>query len=105
LCQLDPLIYEGRELLWNRSSGLHTDSQDPPLGWAILAAFGDFTDGVIELPNLGLKIRYGPGDVVAIRGKVIPHEVPDTYKGQRISIPHFTHSTTWRAVGNMSVFI
>jgi hypothetical protein len=105
MMDIDPLIYEGRELIFNRSSGIHTDSQDPPLSWAILAAFGAFTDGYVDVPKLGLRIRYGPGDVVAIRGRVIPHSVPNTYKGQRISIPHFTHSATWIAAHNTSVFI
>jgi hypothetical protein len=39
MTDIDPLIYEGRELLFNRSSGLHTDSQDPlchGLSWQLL---------------------------------------------------------------------
>lgn len=105
MSSVDPLVYEGREILFNRTSGIHTDSGDPHLGWAILAAFGDFTGGDMDLPNLGLRIRFQPGDVIAIRGRVIPHRIIGDYQGQRISIPHFTHSATWRAAGNSSVFL
>jgi hypothetical protein len=105
LSDLDPLVYEGRELLFNRTSGEHTDRQDPPLAWAILAAFGDFAGGDVFIKSLGLRIRLEPGDCIAIRGRVVPHEVLGDYTGQRISIPHFTHSLTWNAVGNTTVFV
>ena len=105
LCAIDPVLYEGRELLFNRLSGLHTDSQDPPLAWAILTAFGEFKGGYIFLPNLELRIRLEPGDIVLIRGRVVPHLIEDWTGGQRISIPHFTHSSVWRTVGNHTVFI
>ena len=105
LATIDPLIYEGREIIWNRMSGLHTDTQDPPLGWAILTGFGDFKGGAAWIKPLNLVIRYEPGDVLAIRGRVLAHEVRGDFIGQRITIPHFTHSSVWRAVGNESVFV
>jgi hypothetical protein len=105
LCVIDPGVYEGRELLFNRTSGQHRDSQDPPKAWAILAAFGNFKGGDVFIESLGLRIRFEPGDVIALRGRVVPHEIMDDYEGQRISIPHFTHSATWEAVGNRSVFL
>lgn len=105
LCAIDPLLYEGREILFNRLSGLHTDSQDPPLAWAILTAFGKFKGGYVFLPHLGLRIRLEPGDIVLIRGRVIPHLIEEWTGGQRISIPHFTHSSLWRTAGLDTVFI
>jgi hypothetical protein len=102
---IDPLVYQNREILFNKMSSQHTDKQDPPLGWAILAGFGDYVGGEMKLPQLGLTIRYEPGDIIAIRGRVLRHEIDPNFVGQRISIPHFTHSSTWRACGNTSVFI
>jgi hypothetical protein len=101
----DPLLYEGREILFNRASGLHTDSHDPPLSWAILVALGSHEDGFIDIPHLGLKARLNPRDAVMIRGRVLPHQVTNWKGGQRICIPHFTHSTTWRSAGRLSVFL
>lgn len=100
----DPLVYEGREFLFNRESGVHRDSQDPPLGYAILVALGDSRGARITFPHLGLSVRMDPGDIVAIRGRVVPHKVVGPWTGQRISVPYFTHSSLWAALGRMSVF-
>lgn len=94
----DPLVYEGREVLWNRGSGLHVDKHDPQRSYAILTAFGDFKGGHIRIPHLGLRVRLQPGDCIAFRGRVLPHESEDWNEGQRISIPHFTHSKLWRSM-------
>lgn len=99
----DRLVYEGREVLWNRGSNLHTDSFDPPKAFAVITAFGNFTGGHLYMPNLGLRVRLRPGDAIAIRGRVIPHASED-WEGQRISIPHFTHSQLWRELDIDSVF-
>ena len=36
----DRLVYERREVLWNRGSKLHTDSFDPPKSYTIITALG-----------------------------------------------------------------
>jgi hypothetical protein len=95
---LDDLVYDGREVLWNVRSGEHTDRQDPPFGWAILCAFGDYKGGYVYLRNLGLRIRLEPGDIVFIRGRVLRHKIEEWSGGQRISIPHFTHTSIWKMV-------
>jgi hypothetical protein len=53
---IDPLLLEGREILFNRQSGIHTNSNDPHLGWAILVALGDFVGGDIYLKQLNLRV-------------------------------------------------
>jgi hypothetical protein len=93
---IDTLIYEGRELLLNVQSPEHTDRQDPKCAWALLAALGYHRGGYMILPELGLRIRLEPGDLLGIRGRVFKHFVEDWTGGQRICIPHFTHSTIWR---------
>jgi hypothetical protein len=93
----DPLLFEGRELLFNRSSGKHVDSQDPKAAYAGLFAAGNFTSGgVLHIPGLNLRVRLLPGDFVLIRGRVLEHEIEPWDGGQRISIPHFTHTSLWR---------
>lgn len=99
----DPLVYEGREILWNRMSGEHRDSQDPQKSYAILTTFGDFKGGLVYLPYLGVRLRLEPGDALALRGRVLPHTIEDWDEGQRISIPHFTHTSVWHTEGNYSV--
>jgi hypothetical protein len=46
-----------------------------------------------------------PGDIILIRGRVVPHLIEPWTDGQRIAIPHFTHSSLWRAAGNHTVFV
>jgi hypothetical protein len=102
LCSLDPLIYDGREIILNRWAGLHTDSKDPIDSWAVLVAAGNFKCGVVYFPHLGLRIRLSPGDIVAFRGRVIPHAVPMWSGGQRICIPHFIHSSVHSSLRDSS---
>lgn len=103
ICAIDPLVYEGREVLYNSFFDTHTDSPDPHLTWAILAGAGDFTGGWVSFPHLGLRLRLNAGDMVAIRGRVVPHAVDKWSTGQRICIPHFSHSSVWKTVKNDSV--
>jgi hypothetical protein len=97
---VDPCLFEGRELLFNRISGLHRDSQDPKLAYAGLYAAGDFkSGGHVSLPQLNLRVRLLPGDFILIRGRVLEHEIEAWEGGQRISVPHFTHTSLWRDCG------
>lgn len=56
LNSVDPLLFEGREIIFNRLSDFHRDSQDPQLSYVGLYAGGDFTGGLLELPDLKLKV-------------------------------------------------
>jgi hypothetical protein len=96
---IDPLLFEGREVLFNRKSGLHRDKQDPKLAYAVLLVAGSFKGGYISIPLLKLRIRLEPGDLVLIRGRVLEHEIEEWEGQQRISIPHFTHTSLWRSCG------
>jgi hypothetical protein len=97
---VDSLLLEGRELLLNRISGRHRDHQDPKLAYAGLFAAGNFkSGGHIFFPQLNLQVRLLPGDFVLLRGRVLEHEIEAWEGGQRISIPHFTHTSLWRDCG------
>jgi hypothetical protein len=97
---VDSLLLEGREVLFNRRSGRHRDSQDPRLAYASLYAAGNFkSGGYIYFHALNLRVRLLPGDFVLIRGRDLEHEVKAWEGGQRISILHFTHTSLWRDCG------
>jgi len=103
ICMLDNLVYDGREILWNVRSEIHTDRQDPIFGWAILCVFGgNYEGGEIYLPNVGLRMRMQPGDIVFLKGRVVRHLIEDWTGGQRISVPHFTHTSTWKMVAELA---
>jgi hypothetical protein len=96
---IDMLTYEGRQILFNVRSPEHSDRQDPKRSWALLAGLGYHREGYLVLPELGLRIRLEPGDILAIRGRIFRHYLEDWTGGQRICIPHYTHSSIWRLAG------
>lgn len=98
LHSIDPLLMEGRAIMFNRRTPLHTDRLDPLHSWATMVTFGKFTKGgECYIPRLKLRIRYLPGDAIIIRGRILPHEVEEWGPGQRISIAHFTHTALWES--------
>ncbi|KAJ7458425.1 hypothetical protein FB451DRAFT_1182626 [Mycena latifolia] len=91
----DPLLQEGREIMFNRKTPLHADSGDPKAGWATLVALGGYKGGVMSVPAVNLRMRYSGGGLVLIQGRVLKHEVEDFSDGQRISIADFMHQSMW----------
>ncbi|KIK60603.1 hypothetical protein GYMLUDRAFT_244177 [Collybiopsis luxurians FD-317 M1] len=90
---VDPLLMEGRAVMWNRMTPDHKDTRDPEVAWAALAVLGQIKSGWLIFRQLNLKVRYRPGDIVWLRGAILDHEV-DVWEGeQRISIAHFTHKS------------
>ena len=96
---VDPLLQEGRAIIYNRRSGRHKDKSDPPKAWALMLVVGSFEDGDLIVGRLRKKIRYGPGDFIAIRGRLLEHEVAEWSGNCRISIVHFTHEALWKQLG------
>lgn len=92
----DPLLMEGREIMYNRQTPLHFDKQDPKKGWAALAVVGPFTGGSMRIPSVNGRLRYTHGDMILIRGRILAHEIEDFHGGQRICIAHFTHDALWK---------
>ena len=50
----------GREIFYNWNSELYNNSSDPPEGYAILTASGNFKGGHLRIPHLGLRIQLEP---------------------------------------------
>lgn len=99
LGSIDPLLMEGRAIIFNRQTERHPDEDDPLPAWAGLVILGSFTEGFLSIPVLNLRVRYIPGDVVWIRGRILEHEVTAWVGGQRVCIAHFTHTSFFREMG------
>lgn len=98
----DALIMAGRSLIFNRQTPEHTDDRDLLVGWQVLIAGGHFTQGgSLYIPALRLRLRLLPGDMVAIRGRILAHEIEPWIGGQRISLVNFTHESVWKYVENI----
>lgn len=100
MAAIDPLMNEGRAIMFNRQTPSHADRQDPLSSWATMITLGKFsTGGELCIPRLNLEIQYSPRDTIVLRGRILPHEVKRWGPGQRISIAHFTHSSLWNSYG------
>ena len=93
------LLWECCEVVFNRWSPPHPDRNDPNYSWACIVYFGTFRDAWFNFPQLGLKVRIRPGDVVFFRGKDLIHAVPDWGDGERNFLIYFTHESAWHNVG------
>jgi hypothetical protein len=86
-----------RAFLFNQETRAHRDVRDDKLGFAALATFGSFIDGFLVIPELKLKFRHQPGDVVIFKGQLLTHFVtpwePRDTNGERYCVTHFTHQT------------
>lgn len=97
---IDPLLMEGRAIMFNRQTPKHGDTADPKESWVFLLALGSFSSGGdFYIPALKLRLRYLPGDGIWLRGSALEHEVEAWEGGQRIAIVHFTHQSLWTEHG------
>lgn len=101
---IDPLVYEGWEILFNKVSQLHTNMQDPPYNWVVLTTFGTTSTVEMQLPQLNLCVTFNPGDLLAIHGRVLNRSTNHWDAGQHIVIPHFTYASSWSYTGFISAF-
>lgn len=70
-------MYSTHSIVYNRSTGLHRDRHNPPALMDTLLVGGDFTGGDFLVPELGLRIPYGPGTLLISRGGCMVHGVAD----------------------------
>ncbi|KAK0122410.1 hypothetical protein ONS95_010649 [Cadophora gregata] len=69
----------------------HRDRGDIRDGWVGMTCTGAFTGGELCLPDLDLKLRFLPGDVIFFRGCALQHFI-NTTVGERSSLVFFSHS-------------
>ncbi|KAF7312952.1 2OGFeDO family oxygenase domain protein [Mycena kentingensis (nom. inval.)] len=84
--------------MYNRQSGTHVDSSDPRRSYVALSAHGPFNGGALNVPEIGVRIRYDARTIILLRGRVLAHRAESWTCGQRVSIAHFTHRATFGMV-------
>ena len=62
-------------IISNRETPLHRDGKGYSPYYDIITTLGDYTDGRLEVPGVGLRFKYNPGTIVGICGKVLAHGV------------------------------
>ena len=79
--------FTGFALIANRESALHRDKNGGKLLLDLLAAFGRYTGGRLDVPLLG-RFAYNPGTGFVLPGHLFQHGASKT-EGERICMANF----------------
>jgi hypothetical protein len=90
--------FSGMSVISNRECPMHRDIQARKPWYDILATFGDYKDGRLELPNLGIRLEYNPGTVVGLAGRVVRHGVAHC-TGNRVCLAYYMRDTVHERAG------
>ena len=71
-------VFTAVQVISQRETPEHRDNGSRATWYDILATIEGYRRVYLELPSIGLKMRYDPGSVVAIAGKILRHRVAKT---------------------------
>ena len=83
------------QVIVNRETINHRDTRGWALGYDLLATFGNYNNGVLSLPTIGLECLYNPGTVTGLMGKVFIHGVRPV-NGERFCFAQFVRPGVFR---------
>ena len=69
-------VFSSVAVISNRITPPHRDGNSRNQWYDILVTLRRYRNCNLELPGLGISLKYGPGTVMGISGKVLEHEVP-----------------------------
>ena len=81
-------IFSGVAVISNHSTLPHQDISSRFHWYDILVTLGRYRNCNLKLLGLGISLKYSPGMVVGISGKVLEHEVSD-FEGDRVCYAYF----------------
>jgi hypothetical protein len=87
-----PSVFNGSQLIVNRTTPAHRDGGGCPTYYDLLVSAGNHQEAFFRLPELGISLSYLPGDMVALSGKVLLHQVDGwsgPSRGERVCITHY----------------
>jgi hypothetical protein len=81
------VIYSGLQVIVNRTTQPHHDSEGCHTHFDLLVSLGTHTS--LQLCEMGIYFEYVPGTIISICDKVLLHEVEGWKGGERICVAHF----------------
>jgi hypothetical protein len=82
--------FVGHYTLINMLTTPHWDTKDPPRGWVAMLVVGDFSEGELCIPELGVGIPYQSGDVVFLRSWMLMHFIKRYHGPERYVVLYAT---------------
>jgi hypothetical protein len=92
-CNGDP--FTGKAILVNKRTLLHRDLNDVKHGLAIMCVYGKFIGGEFCLPDLGIKVRYQPGDLIVFRSYMLNHFIASWSGDFRYTTVYFNSASVF----------
>lgn len=83
-----PSVFNGVQVIGNRITPRHRDSNSLQEWFNILISIGPYNNAEMTLYNLGVKMPYPPGSIIAIGGKAVEHGVEE-FNGERVCLAYF----------------
>ena len=68
-------VFTAVQVISQRETPEHRDNGSRATWYDLLVTLGGYTNLYLELPGIGVRVRYDPGSVVAIAGKILRHRV------------------------------
>lgn len=81
--------YSAMSVIVNRETIRHRDSGGAPTHFDALVAAGTASGAYFEIPDIGMRLKYEPGTVVVLAGRLLSHRVLAWKKGERICLAHY----------------
>ena len=88
-------VFNGVNVISNRQTPLHRDNYSSAEWYDLLATVGDYANGVLELPTVGVRLKYPPGTLVALSGRVLRHGASEV-DGDRLCLAWYMRSSVHR---------
>jgi hypothetical protein len=92
-------MFSGIEVISNRKTPNHRDSQSAAPVYDFLVSAGTHEHAWLDLPDCKARLLYNPCTVVALCGRVLRHGVEDWDGGERICIAHFIRDSVHNRLG------
>ena len=93
-----PVAVSGISVISNRASVCHMDLNGHKEWYDFLLTAGTYNECWFRLPDLDLKLKYLPGTVVALNGRILKHEVVEWKGGDRVCYAHWIRPTILKAL-------
>ena len=85
-----PCAFNAFSIISNRETDLHRDGKGFTPYYDILTMLGNYENGRLEVPGIGLRFKYNPGTIVGICGKALAHGVAEV-EGERYCLVQYFH--------------
>jgi hypothetical protein len=94
-----PSIFSGLGVIVNRMTPSHRDRGASAQVYDLLVSLGTHTSAILNLSDVQAQLRYHPGTIVLVCGRVLRHGVETWMGGDRICWAHYVRDNVHNRLG------